>query len=108
MDIRLNGIGWRKDHVVSAKVPVTLQIDCPLCQDQDVEFTLRLFPEAFTNKIGGDIQERPEEMNMEVVSRDASSVTFVSPAASGAYRVFAFVQNAHHQVSVANVPFLVE
>ena len=108
MDIELNGIGWRKDHVVSANVPLTLQIDCPLCQDQDVELTLRLFPEAFTNKIGGDIQERPEEMNIQIVSSDASSMTLVSPNVLGAYRVFAFVQNSHHQVSVANVPFLVE
>ena len=54
-------------------------------------------------------QSRAEDAEHgQIVSSDASSMTFVSPNVLGAYRVFAFVQNSHHQVSVANVPFLVE
>ena len=35
-------------------------------------------------------------------------MTFTVPSHPGAYRVFLFAQNLHHQVSVANIPFLVE
>ena len=35
MDIRLNGIGWRKDHVVTAGETATLDFDCPLCEEQE-------------------------------------------------------------------------
>ena len=108
MDIRLNGIGWRQDHVVKAGETATLDFDCPLCEEQEVELELRLFPEGFTNKIGGDLQERPDELNLAFESTEGRAMTFTTPARPGAYRVFLFAQNPHHQVSVANIPFLVE
>ncbi|MEC8597693.1 MAG: glycoside hydrolase family 2 TIM barrel-domain containing protein [Bacteroidota bacterium] len=108
MDIRLNGIGWRQDHVVKAGETATLDFDCPLCEEQEVELELRLFPEGFTNKIGGDLQERPDELNLAFESTEGRAMTFTTPSRPGAYRVFLFAQNPHHQVSVANIPFLVE
>jgi hypothetical protein len=85
-----------------------LDFDCPLCEKQEVELELRLFTEGFTNKIGGDIQERPEEVDIEFKSAEGKAMTFAVPSRAGAYRVFLFAQNPHHQVSVANIPFLVE
>ena len=67
-----------------------------------------LYPEAFSNKIGGDIQKSPEPINFEIVNQNDNEITFVSPNKKGTYRIFAFVKNEKGQSSVANIPFLVE
>ena len=67
-----------------------------------------LYPEAFSNKIGGDIQKSPEPINFEIVNQNDNEITFISPNKKGAYRIFAFVKNEKGQSSVANIPFLVE
>ena len=67
-----------------------------------------LYPEAFSNKIGGDIQISPKPINFEIVSQSDNELIFLSPEKKGAYRIFAYVKNENGQSSVANIPFLVE
>ena len=76
--------------------------------EQNADLVVRLFPESYSKKIGGDIQESLEELEVEVVARGENTATFITPDDPGAYRVFVFAQNDHRQVSVANVPFIVE
>ena len=67
-----------------------------------------LFPEAFSNKIGGDIQKSPDSIPLEIVKQSENELIFISPKKKGAYRLFAFVKNDKGQSSVANIPFLVQ
>ena len=67
-----------------------------------------LYPEAFSNKIGGDIQKSPDKIKFEVVKQSDNELTFISPKKKGAYRIFAFIKNEKGQSSVANIPFLVK
>jgi hypothetical protein len=67
-----------------------------------------LFPEAFSDKIGGDVQVSPDPIKFEIVSRSDDELIFISPNKKGAYRLFAYVKNDKGQTSVANIPFLVE
>ena len=67
-----------------------------------------LYPEAFSNKIGGDIQKSPDQIKLEVVKQSNNELTFISPKKKGAYRIFAFIKNEKGQSSVANIPFLVK
>lgn len=108
MNISMNGIPWMKEHVVQPGERAELNLDCPLCVSQEVELVVRLFPESVSKKIGGDIQKSLEEMEVDVVARGENMAAFIIPDKPGAYRVFVFAQNEHRQVSVANVPFLVE
>ena len=72
----------------------------------DVEYVL--FPEAFSNKIGGDIQKSPDPIPFQIVDQTENELIFISPKKKGAYRLFAFVKNDKGQSSVANIPFLIE
>jgi len=67
-----------------------------------------LYPEAFSNKIGGDIQVSPDPINFEIVKQSDNELIFISPKKKGAYRIFAFVKNEKGQTSVANIPFLIQ
>ena len=107
-DISLENISWRKDHVISALKEATLTIEYLKYNNKKVIVEYVLYPEAFSNKIGGDIQRSPKPIKFEIVNKSDNELTFVTPNKKGAYRLFAYVKNEKGQSSVANIPFLIE
>ena len=107
-DISLNNIGWRKDHIIAPSTQATLTIKYLYHNNKKVIVEYMLYPEAFSNKIGGDIQKSPDPIKLEIINQSDGKLTFVTPNKKGAYRLFAFVKNEKKQSSVANIPFLVE
>ena len=107
-DISLENIGWRKDHIVAPSSQVTMKIEYLKYNNNKVIFEYVLYPEAFSDKIGGDIQTSPEPINFEIVNQRDNELVFISPKIKGAYRIFAYIKNELGQSSVANIPFLVE
>ena len=107
-NISLENIGWRKDHILAPSAKATLSIEYLKYNNKKVIVEYVLYPEAFSNKIGGDIQKSPDQIKFEVVKQNDNELTFISPKKKGAYRLFAYVKNEKGQSSVANIPFLVE
>jgi len=107
-DISLDNIGWRKDHVIEPSKQATLKIKYSKYNNKKVDVEYVLFPEAFSNKIGGDIQKSPDPISLEIVKQTENELIFISPNKKGAYRLFAFVKNDKGQSSVANIPFLIQ
>ena len=107
-NITLENIGWRKDHILSPSSQATLSIEYNKYNNKKVIVEYVLYPEAFSDKIGGDVQKSPDPIEFEIVKKSDSELTFTSPNKKGAYRIFAFVKNEKGQSSVANIPFLVE
>ena len=107
-DISLENIGWRKDHILSPSSQATLRIEFLKYNNKKVIIEYVLFPEAFSDKIGGDVQVSPDPIKFEIVNRSDNELIFISPNKKGAYRLFAYVKNDKGQTSVANIPFLVE
>jgi len=107
-NISLENIGWRKDHIFSPSTQVTLSIEYIKYNNKKVIVEYVLFPEAFSDKIGGDIQISPDPIEFEIVKKSDTDLTFIIPKKKGAYRLFAYVKNEKGQSSVANIPFLVE
>ena len=87
---------------------VTLSIEWQKYKNKEVMVEYELYPEAFSNKIGGDIQKSPDPIKLEIVNQSDTELTFFTPKKKGAYRIFAYVKNYKGQSSVANIPFLVE
>ena len=107
-DISLENIGWRKDHVIEPSKLATVKIEYSKYNNKKVDVEYVLFPEAFSNKIGGDIQKSPDPIPFEIVKQTENELIFISPKKKGAYRLFAFVKNDKGQSSVANIPFLIQ
>ena len=107
-NISINNKGWRKEHVLAPSVQVTLSIELQKYNNKEVMVEFELYPEAFSNKIGGDIQKSPDPIKLEIVKQSDTELTFFTPKKKGAYRIFAYVKNYKGQSSVANIPFLVE
>ena len=107
-NISLENTGWRKDHTLAPSTQATLKIEYLKYNNEEIIVEYALFPEAFSEKIGGDIQKSPDPINLEIVEQSDYELIFKSPEKKGAYRIFAFVKNKKNQSSVANIPFLVE
>ena len=107
-NISLENIGWRKDHILAPSTQATLSIEYNKYNNKKVIVEYVLFPEAFSDKIGGDIQKSPDPIEFEIVKKSDTELTFISPNKKGAYRLFAYVKNEIGQSSVANIPFLIE
>ena len=107
-DISLENIGWRKDHIIEPLKQATVKIEYSKYNNNKVYIEYVLYPEAFSNKIGGDIQKSPDPIPFEIVRQTENELIFISPKKKGAYRLFAFVKNDKGQSSVANIPFLVQ
>ena len=107
-NISLENIGWRKDHVLPPSKQATLSIEYLKYNNKKVIVEYVLYPEAFSDKIGGDIQKSPVPIKFEIIKKSDNELTFISPKKKGAYRLFAYVKNEKGQTSVANIPFLVE
>ena len=107
-NISLENIGWRKDHILEPSTAATLSIEYNIYNNKKVIVEYILFPEAFSDKIGGDIQKSPDPIEFEIVKKTDTELTFISPNKKGAYRLFAYVKNEIGQSSVANIPFIVQ
>ena len=107
-NISLENTGWRKDHTLAPSTQATLKIEYLKYNNEEIIVEYVLFPEAFSEKIGGDIQKSPDPINLEIVEQSNNELIIKSPEVKGAYRIFAFVKNKKNQSSVANIPFLVE
>ena len=108
VNISLENIGWRKDHIFAPSTQATLSIEYNKYNNKKVIVEYVLFPEAFSDKIGGDIQISPDPIEFEIVKKSDTELTFIIPKKKGAYRLFAYIKNEKGQSSVANIPFLVE
>ncbi len=107
-DISLENIGWTKDHIIEPSKQATVKIEYSKYNNKKVNIEYVLYPEAFSNKIGGDIQKSPDPIPFEIVRQTENELIFISPKKKGAYRLFAFVKNDKGQSSVANIPFLIQ
>ena len=107
-DISLENIGWRKDHIIEPSKQASVKIEYSKYNNNKVYIEYVLYPEAFSNKIGGDIQKSPDPIPFEIVRQTENKLIFISPKKKGAYRLFAFVKNDKGQSSVANIPFLIK
>jgi hypothetical protein len=74
------------------------------------ELTIRIdiMYESTDLRDGGDLEDRPDSIELEIVSSSLSTTEFISPKLPGSYRLFIYALDDHNNVATVNIPFLIE
>lgn len=72
----------------------------------DIHF--EILKESTDLREGGDLEKRPESLEVEILSRSHTNATIVSPSEPGAYRLFVYGSDPHNHTATGNVPFMVQ
>ncbi len=76
--------------------------------DQDpLSYHYELLPEATRVGEGGDHEDRPPTVQVDLENLKNNKVTITAPANKGAYRLFVYVKDGQNNVATANIPFYV-
>lgn len=75
---------------------------------EPLKFRWELLPESADKGAGGDPEDRPESVEMEILENTASRLRFRAPAETGPYRIFIYLENDARKAASANFPFYVE
>lgn len=74
----------------------------------DVDISWELLRESRDKRQGGDKEERPESLPLELDAANPTHVHLTAPEEPGAYRLFVTVVNKDDRAAAANFPFYVE
>jgi hypothetical protein len=88
----------------------TYPVKLDVVQPDNQTYTVRweVLPESTDIRAGGDAEARPKNLeNIIVKDNGKGEMKFKAPAASGAYRLFAYATTQHKKAAVANIPFYV-
>ena len=72
-----------------------------------INYTWEVLPESTDLQDGGDVEERPESVMIDIVNQKDGQITFKSPS-PGAYRLFVYADDDHGHAATANIPFMVK
>jgi len=76
--------------------------------DQDpLTYHYELLPEATNVGEGGDHEDRPTALPLNLNNLKTKQVDITAPAQKGAYRLFVYVKDGNNNVATANIPFYV-
>ncbi|MDP3312094.1 glycoside hydrolase family 2 TIM barrel-domain containing protein, partial [Lutibacter sp.] len=75
-------------------------------ENDTINYTWEILPESTDLKHGGDLEERPKSIDMEIVNQNEGEITFKSPK-SGLYRLFVYAYDGQGNAANANIPFKV-
>jgi len=77
------------------------------CDPEHLRIRWQLLAESTDKRSGGDREQRPNNMELEILRTKGSCVEFKVPDRAGAYRIFIYVYGAGGKAATANVPFYV-
>ena len=75
-------------------------------EDDHITYSWELMPESTDLKDGGDTEERPEKIEIEIKTNQNGTLQFKAPK-PGAYRLFVYADDGHNHAATANIPFKV-
>lgn len=84
----------------------TAQIVISDFENDAIEYTWQVLEESTDLGYGGDHEEKPDEVVIDIVNQTDGEITFKSPK-SGNYRLFVYADDGHGHAATSNIPFKV-
>lgn len=75
-------------------------------ENDPIGYSWEILPESTDLKDGGDYEERPKALKIDIVTQKGGELTFKAPK-KGAYRLFFYANDGLNHSATANIPFLV-
>jgi len=75
-------------------------------ENDPIDYIWEILPESTDLKDGGDYEERPEALKIDIVAQKGGELTFKAPK-KGSYRLFFYANDGFNHSATANIPFLV-
>lgn len=99
----------RYDNVLlepGKKYSVTHEFNDP--EGDSLTLKIDVMYESTDLRDGGDLENRPDSLETEIISSTREATEFISPTESGAYRIFVYAFDAHNHVATINIPFYIK
>lgn len=77
-------------------------------EGDELEFTYEILYESKDLQDGGDYEEKPEAIKLDIVSKEDGNIVLKTPEAAGEYRLFVYVTDGANHAATANIPFKIE
>lgn len=102
----LNGKIAKDNVIVDSNQICNATITIKDYENDAITYKWEILPESTDLKDGGDYEERPEPLNIDIINQNEGQLSFKAPK-SGAYRLFVYANDGHNHSAAANIPFMV-
>jgi len=76
-------------------------------ENDKLNYRWEILPESTKLSEGGDFEERPTSVKINIVSNTKGELKFKAPKLKGAYRLFVYANDGDLHEATANIPFLI-
>ncbi len=76
-------------------------------ENDKINYVWEILPESTNLKDGGDVEERPESVEINVIKQQKGQLVFKAPQ-KGLYRLFVYADDEFGHAATANIPFIVK
>lgn len=104
----LNGKTAYENVLLSAGSKVSSSLLINDLEKDAITYKWEVLRESETTKEGGDHEERPAEINLQIIAQENGNINFITPKNQGNYRLFVYADDGHGHAATSNIPFRVE
>ena len=102
-----NGKDAFADVMVAPRETLTFEAEVTDADGDPITYTWELLPESTDIRAGGDAENRPDAVSLDVVRRTGGTLAIRAPRREGSYRMFLYATDGNGNAAVANLPFYV-
>ncbi len=104
----LDGKSAAQSVTLQPGMPYSARLDVSDPNGGDLDYRWQIMRESTATEQGGDPEEIPEAIPVQVDEQGEGTIVMTSPDKPGVYRLFAHVYNSDGLAGHANIPFMVE
>ncbi|MCF8226454.1 MAG: hypothetical protein K9J30_11310 [Bacteroidales bacterium] len=108
LDSKLNGKTRYENIRLQPGKNYRIEYDFEDPDGDQLTIKIDLMHESADLRDGGDLENRPDSIEIMVVASDKNVTEFICPEEPGAYRLFVYAYDDHDHVATVNYPFLIE
>lgn len=103
----VNGKTAYENVIVNAGEKMLASFKISDLENDPLKYRWEVLLESTSVKDGGDFENRPDSIELNIVSNNEGELEFKAPEEKGNYRLFCYAMDGHNHSATANIPFKV-